>query len=98
MARIYVKSLDLSVPGNERYLFHADKVSANRVADHIRETFPELRSRVLAGGEGNGWPVPMAKTNISKAQKMFGTDWKGWRETSEATVRDILAFGSAEVK
>lgn len=96
MARIHIKSLDFSIPGNERYLFHAAKISANRVTDHIRQSFPELRSRVPAGGEGDGWPVQMAKTDISKAQKVFGTDWKGWQESVETTVRGILAFESVE--
>ena len=81
-----------NVPGNERYLFHAGVVSANRIANRVRETYPELKARVLAAEESDGFPEGMVKVDTSKAGGVFGTHWKGWWESAQGTVEDILAY------
>lgn len=97
VASYHVKALDFSaVPGNERYLFAAGKYSANWVANKVRAKHPELRSRIPDGGDGDNWPVPLARINTEKAGKVFGTNWKGWWESTEATVEDVLAYERAQ--
>ena len=92
MALIHVKSLLLSTPGNKRYLFNAGTMSVNAVVRKIREEYPQLRERVLEGGGGDGFPVPMAKCDTSRSDEVFGTEWKGWWESAKATVDDILEY------
>ena len=67
-------------------------MSVNRLAAKVRETFPELRSRVPEPGEGDGFPSPIVEFDISKFEKVFGSQWKGWWESARATIEDILAF------
>ena len=91
VAAIHVRTLDVNIPGNKRYLFHAGPLlKAQKVANQIRETYPQLRSRVPEGGAGDELPIPLVKVDISKFGNVFGTQWKGWWESAKATVDDIL--------
>ncbi|KAF1991988.1 NAD(P)-binding protein [Aulographum hederae CBS 113979] len=93
VAAIHIKALDSSkVPGNERYLFFDGVVSSNEAANKIREAYPQLRDRVPEGGEGKGLPPTLAQFDISKAEKVFGNQWKGWWKTVDASVKDILEY------
>jgi NADPH-dependent methylglyoxal reductase len=93
VAAIHLTSLDMAkVPGNERYLFHAGLLSGNWIANKVRETYPELKDRVPAGGEGDGFPDPMAKFDISRFEKVFGSEWMGWWESANGTIKDILEY------
>ncbi|KAI1611688.1 hypothetical protein EDD36DRAFT_420636 [Exophiala viscosa] len=95
VAKVHIRFLSPSVPGNERYLFHArELMTGNDMARAMREDFPELRSRVPAPDEAAGDTLPrnLVKTAISKAEKVFGTEWKSARQTTHETVADIIAF------
>lgn len=92
VAAIHLRSLDLKVPGNERYLFYSDILSGPRLADKIRKEYPQLRSRIPEGGTGDGFPAPLAKPDISKFKAVFGDGWKGWWDSAKGTVEDILAY------
>ncbi|KIV80291.1 hypothetical protein PV11_07804 [Exophiala sideris] len=95
VAKVHVMSLAPSVPGNERYLFHSPELmTGNDMARAVREDFPQLRSRVPAPDDEAGDAVPsnLVKTDISKAEKVFGMDWKSARQTTRETVADIIAF------
>ncbi|KAK4940802.1 hypothetical protein LTR10_019195 [Elasticomyces elasticus] len=95
VAKVHVMSLAPSVPGNERYLFHSPELmTGNDMARAVREDFPQLRSRVPAPDVEAGDAVPpnLVKTDISKAEKVFGTVWKSARQTTRETVADIIAF------
>ncbi|KAI1623457.1 hypothetical protein EDD37DRAFT_609671 [Exophiala viscosa] len=95
VAKVHIRSLSPSVPGNERYLFHArELMTGNDMARAMREDFPELRSRVPAPDEAAGDTLPrnLVKTAISKAEKVFGTEWNSARQTTHETVADIIAF------
>jgi hypothetical protein len=60
--------------------------------------YPQLRDRVPAGAEGDGWPQPLAKYDTSKADKVFGTGWwLSWWETVDGVVKDILEKGEANI-
>jgi NADPH-dependent methylglyoxal reductase len=91
VAAIHLKSLDLKVPGNERYLFHIrGLLSGPQLANKIREEYPQLRNRVPKGEEIEGAPENLIKTDISKFEKVFGSNWNDWWESSRGTVEDVL--------
>lgn len=101
VARVHILCLSPSVPGNARYLFHSPELLAvNDVARAIRADFPQLRSRIQAPEEGadSGLPPNIVKTDISKFEKIFGTQWKSARQSVKETVEDILAFEATEGK
>lgn len=89
-------SLSPSVPGKENYLFHVrELMTGNAMARAIREDFPPLRNRVPAPDDSaadDALPPNLAKTNISKFEKVFGSEWKSARQTTKETVEDIIAF------
>ena len=72
MAAIHLKSLDLKVPWNERYLFHIrDVLIGPQLANKIRKEYPQLRNRVPEGVEGEGIQENLIKTDISRFEKVF---------------------------
>jgi NADPH-dependent methylglyoxal reductase len=92
VASIHIKALAPSVPGNERYLFHAKGLMVgDSVANFAREKYPQLKSRVPEGAVDASAPPNLVKTDISKANAVFGYQWKDWRESVSSMVDDILA-------
>jgi len=95
VAAIHLKSLDLKVPWNERYLFHIrDVLIGPQLANKIRKEYPQLRNRVPEGVEGEGIQENLIKTDISKFEKVFGSDWNDWWESSRGTVEDVLKLAN----
>ncbi|KAF2435487.1 NAD(P)-binding protein [Tothia fuscella] len=96
VAAIHLKALESSVQGNERYLFHSRGVmESNRVANFVRQKFAELRDRVPEGAENVKAPPALVKTDISKAEAAFGSNWKSWEDTVVNMVVDIMNFERA---
>jgi hypothetical protein len=96
VATHHIMSLDPKVvPGNERYVIRSrDLMSAPRLAKKIREKYPELKDRVPEGGDQDGWPTPLARSDVSKAEKVFGSNWKSAWESVEAMVKDVIKAGA----
>jgi nucleoside-diphosphate-sugar epimerase len=92
IARIHIKALEPSVPGNERYIINSGLLYLNRFANQLRDKYPELRSRIAPGAEEEGFPEPMAKFDVSKMERVFGTDWVSGFDSVEAVVKDLLAY------
>ncbi len=67
-------------------------LNANELANKVRETYPELRSRVPEGGKGDGLESLKVRVDIEKFEKVFGNQWKGWWESARGTVEDILKY------
>lgn len=86
-----MKSLDRSVPGNERYLFHSHELMlGDVVVNLIRKRFPELKDRVPVGATSAELPPNMMRTNIEKAERIFGTEWKSMEISVMDMVYDII--------
>lgn len=89
------------MPGNERYLFHSrEPLYLPAIAARARVEFPELRAHLpqpssLATGQSQEsvWPEPLAKTDVSKAERVFGYEWKSpWASVKE-TIQDLVRVG-----
>jgi len=79
VAKTHIMSLDPSVPGNERYIIYSHDVSTDKVANAIRAKYPALRTRIPAPTEKDSFS-PQTKFDKSKADGVFGTDWRGWKK------------------
>lgn len=92
VASIHVKSLDLKVPGNERYLFYSHyPQDSSEIAKKVREEYPQLRNRVPEAKERAESPVKV-KVDTAKSNKVFPGPWKDWWESAKDTVDDIVKF------
>jgi hypothetical protein len=70
-------------------------MAGNPTAQAIRDEFPQLKDRVPAPDKdaGDGLPPNLAKTDISKFEKAFGTqNWKSARASALDGVADIVAY------
>ncbi|KFY12227.1 hypothetical protein V492_04005 [Pseudogymnoascus sp. VKM F-4246] len=93
VSSIHVKSLDLKVPGNERYLFHSGHFQdAAEIAKKVREEYPQLRNRVPEVGEERAESPIKVKVDTAKSDKVFPGPWKDWWESAKDTVDDIVKF------
>ncbi|OBT40169.1 hypothetical protein VE00_08808 [Pseudogymnoascus sp. WSF 3629] len=93
VASIHIKSLDLKVPGNERYVFHSGlPQNSSEVAKKIREEYPQLRNRVPEVLDESAESPVKVKVDTSKSDKVFGGPWKDWWESAKDTVDDIIKF------
>lgn len=93
VARTHVQSLQTSaVPGNMRYLLVGDEVSAAQVANKLRVKYPALQSRIPDGGKEEVKSKTGAKYDVSRSDKVFGSNWVSWWDSVVATVEDILAY------
>ncbi|KFY41600.1 hypothetical protein V495_04869 [Pseudogymnoascus sp. VKM F-4514 (FW-929)] len=93
VASIHVKSLDLKVPGNERYLFHSGHPQDSaEIAKKVREEYPQLRSRVPEVSQERAESPVKVKVDTAKSDKVFPGPWKGWWESAKDTVDDIVKF------
>jgi len=89
VAWMHVKSVDLSVPGNKRYLAAAGKMNTNDLANKIREEYPQFRDRVVARPEGKE-PEGLVKLDLKETEEVFGNNWRSWWESSKLSVEDII--------
>lgn len=96
VARTHILSLDRSkVPGNERYLIASSEPFDLRViANKLRKEKPEWASRlpeveVLPTSRLQG---KLATINTTKADKVFGSDWKSAYESVKETVADVIEW------
>lgn len=69
-----------------------DRVTAAQMANKVRAKFPELQSRVPAGVETEAGQNKVAKFDVSRADKVFGSNWISGLDSTIATVEDILAY------
>lgn len=75
-------------------------MSSNNAARMIREDFPQLRDRVVKPDEaagGAGIHPTLIKSDASKAEKVFGSQWKSARQSIRETVEDIITLEDREV-
>lgn len=91
VADIHIKALSPSINGNRRYLFHAPELMlSNPAANYVREVFPELKDRVPQGDSNATAPPNLSRFDISRSEKAFGMQWKGWKESVVAAVDSII--------
>lgn len=56
LAECHVKAAELSEAGGKRFFVTAGYFSNREIADIIRESFPELASKVPETAKGGGYP------------------------------------------
>lgn len=90
VAKSHIGSLNLSlVPGNERYILYSHNLNTGNVANAIRTKYPHLEARIPLPSEKDKFSSP-TRFDISKANKVFGTNWDRWEDAVFAIVDDIL--------
>jgi hypothetical protein len=71
------------------FILYAHNVTTDKFANAIRAKYPELRTRVPQPSAANTW-TPPTKFDKSKADKVFGTDWRAWEDAPYDVVDDII--------
>lgn len=91
VAKVHIKALDSSVPGNTRYIMYSHNISANQIARAIRAKYPSLKARIPIPRSDDAAPAT-AKFDKSKADGVFGASWRGLEQSVYAVVDDILRY------
>jgi NADPH-dependent methylglyoxal reductase len=80
------------VPGNERYLVASpERLDLRKVVNVLRGEDPEIAQRIPAfEATGVDIAAKIVRVDTSKADKVFGTEWKGAVESVRAVAKDVL--------
>ncbi|KAF2120159.1 hypothetical protein BDV96DRAFT_319671 [Lophiotrema nucula] len=95
VARCHVLSLDkANVKGNERYLLaHKQLLDFRATVVQVRKKYPELAKRLPeVEGKERDYGSELCKVDTAKADRVFGSEWKGVVESMKATVEDIIRW------
>lgn len=96
VARAHILSLDRSkVPGNERYvLASSELLDLRAIANRLRKENPEWASRIPEMEElpSSHLQGKFATIDTSKADGVFGTDWKSAFDSVKETVANVIRW------
>ncbi|KAF2735710.1 NAD(P)-binding protein [Polyplosphaeria fusca] len=94
VALTHIRSLSPSIiPGNQRYLVAAPSMLDLRgVARELRATDAGLAARIPDVEPRASAEWKTCKLDTSKADKVFGREWKGQVESVRAVVRDVVEW------
>lgn len=95
VARCHILSMSKAkVPGNERYLLASkDILNLRKIVNEIRRETPAVAERISTFvDERDTFEGKIANLDTSKADKVFGTEWKGGYNSIRETVLDVLKW------
>ncbi|KAF2844376.1 hypothetical protein T440DRAFT_559659 [Plenodomus tracheiphilus IPT5] len=94
VAQTHVVSLDRKkVPGNERYILTSQEILDLRsIAADLRAQYPELAKRIpeLQKSSEPRRADGFAKVDTSKAEAVFGNQWKSHYDSVKEAVLDVV--------
>lgn len=93
-AMAHVRAIEVPEAGGERFFIVAGHFSNKRVADIIRECYPELESRLPAvGADAEDMPADVYGYDNTKSRKILGIAYRGLETCIEDSVRSMMEPG-----
>lgn len=96
VAHCHILALDThNVRGNERYLVAAPGIlDIRKIINQLRGEISEIKERVPALKEVDIKDIEskLVKLDTSKADKVFGREWKSGYDSIKATAEDVLGW------
>jgi nucleoside-diphosphate-sugar epimerase len=94
VALAHVRAIEVPEAGGERFFVIAGYFSNKRIADIIRETHPELQSKLPPADSPDDFPTDMFGFDNSKSQKVLGLQYRELKQTVSDTADSLLAVGA----
>ncbi|KAJ6115329.1 NAD(P)-binding protein [Penicillium sp. IBT 16267x] len=87
VAEAHIKALDPKIKDGSKYLLAAKPATWNDVARIVQNVYPNIGAKLTEGSEGASTP-----TDMFKAEKELGMQWRSWEEIVRSVVDQQLGF------
>ena len=96
LALAHVKAAEIPEAGGKRFFVTAGYFSNKEIADIIRDTFPDLESKLpTKETRGGGYPEEgIYKYDNSRTKEVLGIKFRSLRESILDTVKSLQAVGA----
>ncbi|KAJ5502410.1 NAD-dependent epimerase/dehydratase [Penicillium fimorum] len=93
VALAHVRAIEVPEAGGERFFVTAGFFSNKEIADIIRETHPQLESKLPPADSPNDFPENIFGIDNNKSQRVLGLNYRPLKQTVSDTVDSLLAVG-----
>lgn len=94
VALAHVRAIEVAEAGAQRFFIVAGQFSNKRLADIIRETHPELESKLPSKDLPDDLTPDTYRADNSKSVKVLGLKYRSLKDTISDTVTSLLAVGA----
>lgn len=94
VALAHVKAIEVPEAGGQRFFVTAGYFSNKQVADVIRETHPDLESKLPPKDLLSDFPENVYGYDNKKSVKVLGLKYRSFKETISDTVSSLLEVGA----
>lgn len=96
VALAHVRALTVPKAGGERFYVVAEHFSNKKIADIIREAYPQLVDRLPSVDAEDDFPDDVYRFNNAKSREVLGLQYTNLEKSVRDTVQSILDSGLLE--
>jgi len=93
VALAHVRAIEVAEAGGKRLFITAGHYSSKKIADTIRETHPELASKLPDNAEED-MPADVYQYNNTLGRQVLGIGYRSFKETIADTVNSLIKLGA----
>lgn len=94
VALAHVRAIEVPEAGGQRFFVTAGFFSNKKIVDIVRETQPELESKLPAKDSPDDFPDKIYGIDNKKSLEVLGLKYRPLKETVADTIRSLLAVGA----
>lgn len=94
VALAHVKAIEVAEAGGKRFFVATGFVNNKEIADTIRETHPQLESKLPSKDGSSESSAPPYSFDNSRSRELLGIQYLPWKKTVADTVDSLLAAGA----
>ena len=94
VALAHVRAIEVPEAGGQRFFVTAGYFSNKEIVDIVRETRPELESKLPPADSENDFPKNIYEIDNSRSKEVLGLKYKPLKETVSDTIASLVAVGA----
>ncbi|KAJ5666962.1 hypothetical protein N7462_011371 [Penicillium macrosclerotiorum] len=94
VALAHVRAIEVPEAGGQRFFVTAGFFSNKDIVDIVRETHPELDSKLPPNDSPSDFPSDIYEIDNSKSKEVLGIKYRSFKETVSDTISSLLAVGA----
>lgn len=94
VALAHVRAIEVAEAGGQRFFLTAGLYSNKKIADIIRESYPELEDKLPPKDSADDTPPDVYGFDNRKSIEVLGIKYRSLKQSVEETVKSLLAVGA----
>jgi nucleoside-diphosphate-sugar epimerase len=90
VATAHINAIELPEASGQRFMLVSGYFSNKRIADYIRELYPDLRDKLPPADSPDDFPENIYRFDASKAKRVLGVEYRDLRTCVKDTVDGML--------